>query len=90
MFARIVLVRFSNKNEEFVREGWKGTSALQNGKRLDKHVHYKPSDIVMINILQILHNNARTSARLDINSDFLAGKYRSRKYPRRNFAQGCT
>lgn len=43
---------------------------------------------VVINILQILRNNARTSARLDINSDFPVKKYRSCKYPRRNSVRG--
>lgn len=43
---------------------------------------------VVINILQILRNNARTSARLDINSDFPVEKYRSCKYPHRNSVRG--
>lgn len=43
---------------------------------------------VVINILQILRNNARTSAWLDINSDFPVEKYRSCKYPRRNSVRG--
>lgn len=42
----------------------------------------------MINILQILRNNARTFARLDINSDFTMEKYRSCKYARRNSGRG--
>lgn len=42
----------------------------------------------MINILQILRNNARTFAWLDINSDFTMEKYRSCKYARRNSGRG--